>query len=301
MLLATAAPWPLSASAQVEPVAPPRSYVCYKLGVNESIAIDGRLTEPAWAAVGWSEPFMDISGPLFPTPYFDTFFKARYDDTYLYIGGYLQETQVWAYQTEENSVVFNDNDFEVFIDPAGDDMQYKVRQTSTTCSHTRAHSLLLPTTASVFVFLGGGCSLSRKLLIAGPSSGRHAHPHNTHATQEFEINAINVSWHLTLTKPYKAGGVPYNNTLPGLKTAVYVDGPLNNPAAGPDAYWSVELALPLAAYLANETCSQQVPPASGTIWRINFSRVEWNVTDIDNKWVKNESIPCSNWVWSPQW
>jgi hypothetical protein len=115
------------ACAQVEPIATPHSYVAYALLQNETINIDGRLDDAAWAEVGWSEKFVDISGPvLFPTPYFDTAVKIRWDSTYLYIGALLQETQVWANQTLENSVIFNDNDFEVFVDPDGSSAFYKV-------------------------------------------------------------------------------------------------------------------------------------------------------------------------------
>ena len=61
--------------------------------------------------------------------------KMRWDDEYLYVGAYMQETDVFANQTEHNSVgeskttrgspsnrvllVFYDNDFEVFTNPNG--------------------------------------------------------------------------------------------------------------------------------------------------------------------------------------
>ena len=50
--------------------------------------------------------------------------------------------------TEKNGVIFHDNDFEVFIDPDGDNHQY----------------------------------------------------------YEFEMNALNTIWELTLPRPYRAGG-----------------------------------------------------------------------------------------------
>lgn len=40
----------------------------------------------------------------------------RWDDEFLYIGAQLEETQIWATLTEHNSVIFQDNDFEVFVD-----------------------------------------------------------------------------------------------------------------------------------------------------------------------------------------
>lgn len=105
------------AYAQVFPIQPPLSYVTYALSGSERIVVDGRLNESAWADVAWTEDFLDISGPAFPVPYFSTRAKLRWDEEYLYIGAYVQDTQIWANQTVENSVVFLDNDFEVFITP----------------------------------------------------------------------------------------------------------------------------------------------------------------------------------------
>lgn len=39
--------------------------------------------------------------------------KLRWDDTHLYVGAYMEEPQVWATLTHHDSVIFNDNDFEV--------------------------------------------------------------------------------------------------------------------------------------------------------------------------------------------
>src|SRR5207248_447695 len=44
------------------------------------------------------------------------------------------------------------------------------------------------------------------------------------------------------------------------------------------------------------------PPREGDIWRINFSRVEWQYDVIDGKYCRHEreKSPEDNWVWSPQ-
>ncbi len=47
-----------------------------------------------------------------------------WDDTYLYIAAELQEPHVWATLTRRDTVIFIDNDFEVFIDPNGDNHEY---------------------------------------------------------------------------------------------------------------------------------------------------------------------------------
>ena len=47
-----------------------------------------------------------------------------WDDTFLYIAAELEEPHVWATLTKRDSVIFQDNDFEVFIDPDGDTHNY---------------------------------------------------------------------------------------------------------------------------------------------------------------------------------
>src|SRR4051794_18179029 len=45
---------------------PPQGYVCYRAA--SPVTIDGRLDDPAWAAVSWSDSFMDIEGDRKPAP-----------------------------------------------------------------------------------------------------------------------------------------------------------------------------------------------------------------------------------------
>ena len=47
-----------------------------------------------------------------------------WDDTYLYVGALLEEPHVWGTLTQHDSVIFKDNDFEIFIDPDGDNHEY---------------------------------------------------------------------------------------------------------------------------------------------------------------------------------
>jgi hypothetical protein len=98
------------------PFAPP-AYVCGRAA--QPLAIDGRLDEPAWRDADWTGPFVDIEGSLKPKPRFETRAKMLWDDDYFYIGAELEETDIWATLTRRDSVIFQDNDFEVFIDPSG--------------------------------------------------------------------------------------------------------------------------------------------------------------------------------------
>jgi hypothetical protein len=222
----------------VRPFVPPKGYVCYR--ASGPIRIDGRLDEPSWQAVPWSDPFVDIEGETRPKPRYRTRVKMLWDDDYFYIGAELEEPHIWATLTEHDSVIFRDNDFEVFIDPDGDSHEY----------------------------------------------------------YEFEINALNTGWDLLLPRPYKDGGRPVNSwEIPGLKTAVHVDGTLNDPR-DKDRGWSVELAFPWKVLA--ELASPPRSPRDGEQWRVNFSRVEWRHEVVDGKYRRVAGTKEDNWVWSPQ-
>lgn len=90
------------------------------------------------------------------------------------------------------------------------------------------------------------------------------------------MNARNTIWSLMLNKPYMNGGHP-TNELWNISSAVYIDGQLNDPSAV-NRYWSVEVALPFKDYVKGCRVAT-APPRTNDIWRINFSRVEWQVTN----------------------
>jgi hypothetical protein len=115
--LTTQAPRPFDA----EPFNP-RQAICYRAAAPP--VIDGRLDEASWHATPWSEPFVDIEGDIRPKPSLLTRVKMLWDDEYLYVGADLEEPHVWATLTARESVIFHENDFEVFIDPDGDTHEY---------------------------------------------------------------------------------------------------------------------------------------------------------------------------------
>lgn len=214
------------------PSAQPKVYVAGRAA--KPIAIDGRLDE--WDDAPWSDLFVDIEGDAKPDPPYETRFKMLWDDEHLYIGAWLEEPCVWATLTERDSIVFHDNDFEVFIDPDGDTNNY----------------------------------------------------------YEIEINALGTVFDLFLVRPYRDGGPALHGwDCKGLRSAVWVDGRLNDPSVV-DRGWSVEMAIPFASLDGTK------PPKIGDQWRINFSRVEWHIDVIDGTIVKKPNVPEENWVWTPQ-
>jgi hypothetical protein len=217
----------------------PKSYDCYRTAIP--IQIDGKLDDPAWKTAPWTANFVDIQGSAKPTPRYRTRMKMLWDDNYLYIAAELEEPDVKATLTQHDSVIFRDNDFELFLKP-------------------------LPDATGYF---------------------------------EFEINALNTSWDLYLDKPYNQGGKADNSwDIPGLKTAVAIQGTLNK-STDKDRGWTVEIAIPWTAYTSRQPVTK---PSAGTQWRANFSRVEWPKGVDSNSPAANQPNQHleDNWVWTPQ-
>ena len=226
-------------SSSQSPATPhPLGYIAFRAA--SSPRIDGRLDDEAWRPAPWSEPFVDIEGAVKPRPRFDTRVKMIWDAEYFYIGAELNEPHVWGTLTTHDAVIFHDPDFEVFIDPNGDNHEY----------------------------------------------------------YEFEINALGTYWDLFLPKPYKDDGKAMNAwEIAGLKSAVFVDGTVNDPR-DTDRGWSVELAFPWRVLA--EQARRPAPPREGDQWRVNFSRVQWPIDTSGGKYQKPKNAREDNWVWSPQ-
>ena len=120
---------------------------------------------------------------------------------------------------------------------------------------------------------------------------------------EIEINAIQTIFDLFLPKPYRNLGSPLVTwDLKGLRKAVRIDGTLNN-AKDKDRRWTVEYAIPISSISMGNDARMPIP---GSLWRINFSRVEWDTDLKDGKYIRrmdsstHRLLPEHNWVWSPQ-
>lgn len=216
----------------------PRGYVCPR--ADGPVPIDGDLSHAVWDAAPWTDDFVDILGGRGRPPWLRTRVKMLWDDTAFYVGAELEEPHLWATLTDHDAVIFQDNDFEVFIDPDGDQHQYF----------------------------------------------------------EFEVNAFGTTWDLFLPKPYRAGGDADNGwELPPATAAVKCQGSLNDPSDA-DQGWTVTMAFPWASFAYRD--SKVSRPEPGDQWRVNFSRVQWDLEVADGSYRKIEGRPEHNWVWSPQ-
>ena len=219
----------------------PRTYIAHI--TSGPIQIDGHAWEPSWNNAQWSELFTDIEGVKKPA--YDTRFKMLWDKDNLYFFAELQEPHVWGTLKQRDTVIFYNNDFEIFIDPDGD----------------------------------------------------------THNYYEFEINALNTTWDLFLTKPYRNQGKVLNSwNMAGVKTAIDINGTLNNPM-DTDKGWNIEIAIPWSE-ITEASATGKVP--ADDFWRLNFSRVNWDHDLIGGKYSRKKDpntgtyLPEYNWVWSAQ-
>ena len=127
---------------------------------------------------------------------------------------------------------------------------------------------------------------------------------DTHEYYELEVNALGTEWDLLLVRPYRDGGPAVNAwDIQGLETAVQLDGTLNDPGDF-DTAWTIEIAIPWS--VLDDCAHRPSPPDHGDRWRVNFSRVGWQL-DVENEtYAKTvdpetgDALPESNWVWSPQ-
>ena len=220
----------------------PRRAICYR--TSSPLIVDGKLDEASWREAPWSEPFIDIEGERQPP--LATRVRMLWDDEFMYFGAELDEPHLWATLKERDSVIFQDNDFEVFIDPDGD----------------------------------------------------------THEYYELEVNALGTVWDLMLVRPYRDGGPAIHAwDIAGLRVGVNARGTINR-AGDRDEAWTVEIAMPWK--ILGEAAPRRGAPLPGDQWRVNFSRVQWQLEVKQGTYTKRpdaktgKPLPEDNWVWSPQ-
>ncbi|MBX2825560.1 MAG: carbohydrate-binding family 9-like protein [Gammaproteobacteria bacterium] len=99
-----------------------REYQCQR--VARQPALNGFVTGEIWDSLPWTDSFVDITGLAEHAPAFLTRAKMGWDDHFFYIAAELEEPHVWGTLKDTNAIIFEDNDFEIFIDPDGDGLNY---------------------------------------------------------------------------------------------------------------------------------------------------------------------------------
>lgn len=213
-------------------------YAAYR--VTEPPAIDGKLDEPAWQSAARSSRFVDlISGR---DTYLDTRAAVLWDDTYLYVGYWVEEPDVRATLTERDAPIYRDNDVELFI--AGRDGYYEFEINS------------FATIYEVLFFWKEAFERGDYASMPGldPAKGK-------------PFNGVGYKAH---PRGPRIGFFGWD--YPGLVKAVHVDGTLND-SGDRDRGWTVELALPWSGLeILARADARSLPPKDGDTWRMDFSR-----------------------------
>jgi hypothetical protein len=223
-------------------------YTCKR--ASQAIEPNGRLDAPVWALAEKSPRFVDmVTGD--PAIY-GTRAAALWDDDYLYVGFWVEEPFVTARLAERDSLVFLENDIEVFIDGGDCYYEFEINALGTVYEVLHVWQDAYATKAQ---FRGPELDVLRHHAISFGGDYDRTGEHFWKGRHPRGLRWSFRDWDLR-----------------GLRPAVHVDGAINDPAVV-DRGWTVELAIPWSGIgtLAN---GRSLPPRAGDVWRIFFGRFE---------------------------
>ncbi len=237
------------------------------LRTTKPIALTGRLDDPAWQAAPRSPLFVDMTTAK--PALLQTQAASLWDDQALYVGFWIEEPYPEAHLTERDSIIFSENDVEVFVD--GGDCYYELELNAR------------GTIYEVFfvwkdAFARGSRfdtpefdPLSRDALTFGGDYDRR----------------VESFWRGTHPRGLRWAFLDWD--LPGLQVKTHIDGALNDRSVRSRG-WTAEIALPWAGmkHLAGD---RSLPPNPGDVWRLFFGRFQ-------NLEVGERKVQAA-WCWSP--
>ena len=173
---------------------------------------------------------------------------ALWDDDYLYVAFWVSEPNIQAKLAECDALVWTENDVEIFI--GGEDCYYEFEINA------------LGTVYEVFYIWQDALKKGSRFDL----------PEFDPLKRRVDVlggfqDAMRYGKH-----PRGARWAFMDWDMPGLRTAVQVQGTLNDPADIDDG-WTAEIAFPWRG-MKQLAGSRPVPPRDGDVWRMDFSRFE---------------------------
>lgn len=239
--------------------------ICLCRFTSDPPEINGRVDQPPWDRAAWSPRFADIVSGA--PGWWDTRAAALWDDNALYVAFRVEEPFLRASLTERDSLIFQENDVELFID--GGHCYYELEINA------------LGTLYEVFFVWRDSP------LLAQPGYDPRRRDAVTFGGDYDRRPA--TFWRGTHPRGLRWAFLDWD--FPGLRSAVHLDGTLNDDS-DVDRGWSVTLALPWAG-MRDLADGRALPPAPGDEWRMFFSRfqkVEAGGREIE---------PHPAWAWTP--
>jgi hypothetical protein len=219
-------------------------YKCCEAG--QKFSIDGNLDKPAWKAAEKSRRFVDlVTGEQ---AFLNTQMAALWDDEALYLAYWIEEPAVRASFTERDSLIWFDNDVETFF--AGEDCYYEFE--------INAYGTIYE------VFFIYQDALKKGSRFDVPQFDLHSR----------DVDVLSGFQDPTRFRKHPRGRrwAFMDFDFPGLKSAVKVDGKINDPSHV-DKGWTVELAFPWEGFKILNP-GKNFPPKEGDTLRGQFFRFE---------------------------
>jgi len=242
------------------------TYTCYR--TDKPIQTDGNLDKPMWQKAPRSPRFVDMVTGV-PGIY-NTQAAALWDDENFYTGFWAEESLISAKQKVRDSLIFMDNDLELFID--GGDCYYELEVNAFNTVYEvffiwkdayKKHGKYDVPEFDVF---------KEKAMTFGGNYDRDG----------------NTFWWGTHPRGLRWAFLDYD--MPGLQTAVKIDGTINDPTTV-DKGWTLEISIPWKSmkWLAD---GRSLPPSEADIWKMFFGRFQ-NLTPSGI-----EVNPHPAWTWN---
>lgn len=218
--------------------------------IDTPISIDGNIEKEIWKSANWSKRFVDMATGA--AGMYNTQAAILWNDTHLYVAFTAEEPFVEAKLTERDSIIFLENDLELFID--GGDCYYELEVNAAN------------TIYEVFFVWKDAYKKGGKFDIP---------MFDVHQPQAYTFGGDYDRTGASFWKGTHPRGIRWaftNFDMPGLETAVTVDGTLND-NTDIDKGWNLEIAIPWCSLglLAN---GRTIPPANGDVWKMFLGRFQ---------------------------
>jgi hypothetical protein len=218
--------------------------------IDFDFAIDGDVTKPVWQDAAWSSPFVDMASGE-KTKY-ETRCALLWSENTLYVAFQAEEPHLAATLTERDSLIFLENDLELFID--GGDCYYELEVNA------------LGTLYEVFFIWRDSFPNTERFPIETFDISR---PQVYTFGGDYDRSGANF-W--VGTHPRGTRWAFRDFDLPGLQSAVRLDGTLNDDS-DLDGGWSWEVAIPWGSLLPLAS-DRSLPPKPGDIWKMFLGRFQ---------------------------
>lgn len=223
-------------------------YIAHK--ISGTILIDGNTSKPVWQQANWSNRFVDmVTGD--PGMY-ATKSAILWNDTHVFFAFEAEEPFLDARLTERDSILFVENDLELLID--GQDCYYELEINAAN------------TVYEVFF-------IWKDAYVKG---GRFDLPQfDVHQPEAYTFGGDYDRSGASFWKGRHPRGIRWaftNFDMPGLETAVQLEGTLND-HRDIDKGWSLEISIPWSSLglLAN---GRSIPPQDGDTWNMFLGRFQ---------------------------